>query len=260
VGSLEYEYHQILLVDSDPISISVSDDWSQLSKGELELAFKVKMGTLLILATVATVPTLVQVSHRLRALIHEKSLQADATILNAGLPPRPDSSNRTDQAVSAIASKLGGDSITSSIKILNRLDILADGISIALFPDHFNEGELYRVDAGNGIKAELVRGFGADELVHRNLHLFLGSFSIRKVIHRKISIEEEKSFKIAQWHHLMRPSTERNIFRVPTTAITMESDQDGDKIINSFSMSSDGEFDIALNVSAFFVKISSDSY
>lgn len=247
----------MLLIDSDPISISVGDNWSQLAKSELELAFKVTMGTLSVLATVSTIPTLVKVIHRLDSLIKEKSLQADTTILNAGLPPRPVSSSRTDQALSAMAVKLGGASEACSVKIRNRLDILADRISIAVFQEHFNEGEVYRVDAGDGIRAEFSRGFGVGEQVHRNLHLFLGSFAIKKVNHRKISIVEEKAFTITEWYLLFKASTERNIFKVPTTAITMESDQDDDKIINSFSMTSDGEFDIALNASPYLPRLTS---
>lgn len=212
------------------------------------------MGSLSLLATVATVPTLVRVSHRLHALIAEKSLQADTTILTAGLPPRATVGSGANRAVSVIASKLSGGGEgkdeTTTTRILNRLDIKADRLRIAIFPDHFNEGEVFRMDAGDGINARLVRGVQEKESIHRDLHLFLGSFSIRKVDHRKISTEEEKSFRIAEWYGLFKESTERNIFTVPTTTITMESDQkDGsNRLVHSFAFTTDGNFDLALNV------------
>lgn len=106
---VEYGFQKILLFDADPIAISVDDDWSKLTTEavELELAFKVKMGSFNLVATVSTIPTLVGVSRRVQAMMDEKAAQAEAMILESGLPPRPTTENKTRDAVSAIASKLG---------------------------------------------------------------------------------------------------------------------------------------------------------
>lgn len=234
------------------------DDWSRATTdpAELELAFDVKMGSLSVIATVGTLPALLNVARKVQALVDEKVSVANATIARAGLPPRPNSTRQGETAVSLIASKLGTESSPGeecSIRILNRLAIAVDRIRIAVFPGRFDDGEVYRLDAGSSIRAQLVRGVTTDRNIHRDLHLFLGFFSIRKVNHRKLSKELETSYSLTQWFELFRTSTERNIFKVPTTQVSMESDQlEGTRRLeHKFTMIFEGQVDMALNVRAF---------
>ncbi|KAI5479573.1 hypothetical protein MNV49_003310, partial [Pseudohyphozyma bogoriensis] len=251
-AALEYEFHKILLVNADPIAVSVGDDWSRATTAdaELELGFKVKMGSFNVIATVATVPTLVNVTRKVQMLVEEKSALADSTIANAGLPPRPSTTAKSGDAVSAFASKLAlSPDSAGDIRILNRLDIEVDRIRIAIFPEHFNDGEVFRIDAGGTIRAQLVRGVDAQKIIHRHLTLFLGFFSIRKVNHRKLNPTQEREYTVIEWYELFRTSTERNIFKVPTTEVSMKSEQEvgGLRLEHKFSMTFGGQVDIALN-------------
>lgn len=171
------------MIDSDPVAISVGDDWTnanEATSAELLLAFQVSTGSFNIIATTATVPMLATVSKRITALIEEKGRQADSTILAAGLPPRPSTQRKGENVVAQVASKLESGYEDShrvcKIRILNRLDIDLERIRIAVFPEHFNDGEVFRLDAGSGIRAQLVRGVDNEDIINRDLHLFLGFF------------------------------------------------------------------------------------
>lgn len=182
VGAFGYEFYRILVINSDPIAVSVSDDWTNAKdavSAELLLAFHVRTGSFNIIATTATVPMLATVNKRIAALIDEKSAQADATISAAGLPPRPSTQRKGENVVAQVASALGtgsSDSNCCSIRVINRLHIELERIRIAVFPEHFNDGEVFRLDAGSGIRARLVRGVDSQNVINRDLHLFLGFF------------------------------------------------------------------------------------
>ncbi|KAK4696464.1 hypothetical protein P7C70_g8373, partial [Phenoliferia sp. Uapishka_3] len=252
---LEYGFQKILLFDADPIAISVDDDWSKVTRDsvELELAFEVKMGAFNVIATVATIPTIVNVSRRIQILMDEKAAQAEAMITESGLPPRPTTTNKAKNAVSAVASKLGSSpesgGLGCQIRIRNALHIECDRIRIAIFPDHFNDGEVFRLDAGSTIRASLVRGVDISDTIDRNLQLYLGFFSIRKVSHRKVSSAQEKDWAVPDWYELFRTSTERNIFKVPTTEVSMRSTQavESNLLEHTFTMTFGGQVDVALN-------------
>lgn len=159
----------------------MGDDWSRATTdaAELELDFQVKMGSFNIIATTSTIPTLVSVSKRVSTLIEEKGAQADATIAAAGLPPRPSTIRKGENVVAAVASTLAQESLTAGecpVRVINHLDIELVRIRVAIFPERFNEGEVYRLDAGSSIRAQLVRGVGADSIINRDLQLYLGFF------------------------------------------------------------------------------------
>lgn len=239
----------------DPIAINVVDDWSRVTTtaAELELAFEVKMRTLNIIATVSTVPNIVSLARRIQDLLDEKSSQADATIKESGLPPRPSVVLKNINAVSAVASKLADNQDRLEeypIRILSELDIEAEAIRIAIFHDHFNDGELFRLDAGE-IRAKFSRNLNEEKTTHRDLILHLGFFSIRKVQYRKLTSVLEGSYTVKEWYELLRNSSEKNIFKVPTTEVRMESDQklESLKIEHDFLMEFIGEVSLALNVS-----------
>lgn len=149
------------------------------------------MGSFNIIATTSTIPTLASVIKRVQTLIDEKGAQADATIAAAGLPPRPSTARKSENVVAAVASKLTSeDPIVEgcgAVRIINRLDIELVRIRIAIFPERFNEGEVFRIDAGSGIRAQLVRGVNAESVIHRNLQLYLGFFVSRSSGTRRLS-------------------------------------------------------------------------
>ncbi|KAK4051737.1 Macrophage colony-stimulating factor 1 receptor [Microbotryomycetes sp. JL221] len=255
VASLEYEFHKLLVVDADPIAVLVSDDWSSATGtgAQLLLAFDIKMGSFNLISTTSTIPTLIGLSKRVQALIEEKQTLADQNMASVGLPPRPATAKKNQDVVAAVASKLAHDDFKSStcggIRILNRLNIELARIRLAVFPEHFNDSEVFRLDAGAGIKARLERGVDQDHVINRDLHLFLGFFSIRRVNHRKVSPSQESSFTTGEWYELFRTSTERNIFKIGTTVVAMESTQvvGSKRLRHKFTMDFRGQVDLALN-------------
>ncbi|KAM0790005.1 hypothetical protein ACM66B_005335 [Microbotryomycetes sp. NB124-2] len=260
VAALEYEFHKLLVVDADPIAIVVSDDWSSATGEEpkLLLAFDVKMGSFNIITTTSTIPTMIGLSKRVQALMEEKATLADQTLASAGLPPRPAAVKKKENVVAAVASKLAHEDENNGlsavdaecrVRILNRLKIELARIRFAIFPDHFNDGEVFRLDAGGGIKARLERGVDRDQVIQRDLHLFLGFFSIRKVSHRKVSPTSESSYSTSDWYELFRTSSERNIFKIGTTEVSMASTQQAGskRLRHKFTMDFRGQVDLALN-------------
>lgn len=75
--------------------------------------------------------------------------------------------------------------------------------------------------------------------------------SIRKVTHRKLSPSQEAEWAAPEWFELFRTSSERNIFKIGTTEVSMESFQavGSRRLRHKFSMLFGGQVDIALNVS-----------
>ncbi|GAA5833329.1 hypothetical protein JCM11251_005205 [Rhodosporidiobolus azoricus] len=254
-AAIEYEFHRILVLAADPIEVSVSDDWSraQSEDPELTLAFSVKMGEFNLIGTTATVPTLLAVSNRVQVLVDEKTATANSVLAAAGVQARQTSSDKAENAISVVASKLGrSDTHHPSdcpVRIVNRLKIKLDRIRLAAFPDHWNDGEAFRVDAGGTILADLSRRVDADKRVHRDLHLHLGFFSIRKISHRKIAPSQEAEYDVGQWYGLFRNSSERNVVKVGATDVRMSSEQEYEsrRILHRFVADLGGHVDLALN-------------
>jgi hypothetical protein len=221
------------------------------------------MGSLSVVATVATVPTLVGVSRRVQALVNEKAVQAATTIANSGMPARPSMTTRHADAVSLVASALSPLESSPSnqpftdlpIQVLNRLDISLSSIRIAVFTSHFGCGEVYLLDTGStrSLLARSVATTTTPSTIHRDLQLHLGFFSLRKVLHRKLTATQERQYTVSEWYELFKAEGERNIFKVPMTEVGMESEQrvGGSKLEHKFSMEFGGQVDMALNVSIF---------
>ncbi|GAA6038491.1 hypothetical protein JCM8097_004593 [Rhodosporidiobolus ruineniae] len=256
-AAIEYEFHRILVLAADPIEVAVTDDWSQArsENSELTLGFRVKMGEFNVIGTTATVPTLVGVANRVQALIDEKAAAAENVLIAAGMQPRRAAAAKVESAISVVASSFGHSGTSAStnpecpVRIVNRLQIELDRIRLAVFPDHWNDGEVFRVDAGGSIKAELVRGIDAENRIQRQLRLFLGFFSIRKVNHRKLSPSQESEYDVHEWYALLRTSSERNIFKIGATEVKMDSEQavGSYRLKHKFSMLFGGHVDVALN-------------
>ncbi|BGP16903.1 Macrophage colony-stimulating factor 1 receptor [Rhodosporidiobolus nylandii] len=254
-ASIEYDFRRILVLTADPVEVAVTDDWSRARSeaAELTLGFQVKMGEFNVIGTTATVPTLLNVSNRVQVLIDEKAASADAALAAAGMQPRPTSIGKAENAISAVAAKFGRDSPTDMpecpVRIVNRLQIELQRIRVAIFPDHWNDGEVFRLDAGGGIRAQLVRGVDAQNVIQRELLLFLGFFSLRKINHRKILPSQEAEYDVHQWYALFRTSSERNIFKIGATEVKMDSEQAVGtyRLKHKFSMLFGGHVDVAFN-------------
>ncbi|GAA5906531.1 hypothetical protein JCM8208_000472 [Rhodotorula glutinis] len=255
-ATVEYEFHRILVLDGDPVVFEVLDDWSHARDHDPALSLRIKVdgGTFSLLGTTATVATILGVGQRIGALVDEKRAAADAVIAGAGLPPRPTSASKAENAISRVASRLGqdgggGDSPACPVRIVNHLEFNVEAIRLAMFQDRWNDGDVYRADAGSGIRAKLVRDVDSEQQVHRNLSLYLGFFSIRRVAHRKVTPTEEGQFGVDEWYALLRKSKETNIMKHAATDVKMESwEVPGSFLIrHRFDLAFGGQLDVALN-------------
>ena len=253
-ATVEYEFHRILVLDGDPVVFEVLDDWSHARDDDPALSLRIKVdgGTFSLLGTTATVATILGVGQRIGALVDEKRAAADAVIAGAGLPPRPTSASKAENAISRVASRLGqdGGGPACPVRIVNHLEFNVEAIRLAMFQDRWNDGDVYRADAGSGFRAKLVRDVDSQQQVHRNLSLFLGFFSIRRVAHRKVTPTEEGQFGVDEWYALLRKSKETNIMKHAATDVKMESwEVPGSFLIrHRFDLAFGGQLDVALNV------------
>lgn len=233
----------------------VIDDWSRARDVDptLSLRIKVNGGKFKLLGTTATIATMLGVGQRIGALVDEKRAAADAVIASAGLPPRPTAAAKAENAISRVASRLGrdtGEQPECPVAIVNHLEFNVEAIGLAMFQDRWNDGDVYRADAGSGIRATLVRDVDSDHQVHRDLGLFLGFFSIRRVAHRKLAPTEEGQFGVEEWYDLLRKSKETSIMKHAATDVKMESwEAPGSyHIRHNFKLNFGGHTDVALNV------------
>ncbi|SCV73833.1 BQ2448_6263 [Microbotryum intermedium] len=253
-AAIEFESKKMLALQSDPIAVDVIDDWSQTTtaNAELSLAFHVKMGSFNVILTTSTFPTLIRVLHRIESLIAEKSAETDKSLADAGLPPRPATIRRSANIVPAVASKLALDDEAAkcSIRISNELKLELVRIRLAVFPDNFNEGQVFRVDAGGGVRANLTRSVEADQTTHRHLKLFLGGFSVRRVSHTRLTNKQVSEYDVPAWFELFRTSRPSVIFEIGLTEVLMKSTQafGSNRLLHTFELTSGGQYDVTLNV------------
>ncbi|KAM0754575.1 hypothetical protein T439DRAFT_352583 [Meredithblackwellia eburnea MCA 4105] len=240
-----------LLFDADPIEVRVDDDWSSVPN-QLALDYKVKMGSFNLIATSATLPRIIRDINRVTASYETRVAEANSMLIKENFPPLKTTESKAREAVSAVASKFssapaGADS-GCDVLIKSNLSIEAERFRIAIFPNHFNEGSVLRLDAGS-IQAQLARSVDAQDQIHRDLKLHLGFFSLRYVTFSIVSPADERQNTGPQWYDLFRKSSEANIFKLPTTEITMKSEQSigSNRIRHRFAMTYIGSVDVAFN-------------
>ncbi|SGY18835.1 BQ5605_C014g07488 [Microbotryum silenes-dioicae] len=255
-ATVDFESKKMLALQSDPIAVDVIDDWSQTTtaSAELGLAFHVKMGSFNVILTTGTFPTLIRVLHRIELLIAEKSAEADKSLADSGLPPRPSTIQRGANIVSAVASKLALDDEATkcSIRISNELNLELLRIRLAVFPDSFNEGQVFRFDAGGGVRANLTRSVEADQTTHRHLKLFLGGFvgpPVLLVSHTRLTNTQVGEYDVPAWFELFRTSRPSVIFEIGLTEVLMKSTQafGSNRLLHTFELTSGGQYDVTLN-------------
>jgi hypothetical protein len=254
MASLEFDYRKLLLVQSDPILISIEDHWSGIADTsakvpELVLAFSVTLGSLSVIVTTQTVPTLVKLSVDVEKLVEERRWKARNAL--SSHPLLMQKAEKSRDAVTDVATKLAGKKHSSSgpkIRLKNRLHLEAERLRLVVFPHHFTDGDVFRADAGK-VESRLVREENASGTVHRDLSLHLGWLSVRKLRPRRVTVPEERQFELRKWFELLHEAGEKNIFRVPSTAVSMTSDQEkgSARLVHRFSMTFGGQVEMSLN-------------
>ena len=260
-GALEFDYRKVMLIESDPIRVAVTDEWtaSHTDASRLRLHFSLVFGSVNVIMTTQTVPILVRLLDDLERLIEDRRVKArNALFGSSGLMPdlkmirKGTSISETRKA--AIAPKLpGAHGPTASIipagtVVLGDIQLEAERLRLAIFLHHFTDQEAFRGDAGS-IQARLERAVDGSGSVGRDLHLRLGFFSVRRLRPKPVSPNQEREFTIAEWLDLLRAAPERNIFKAPSAEVRMKSTQaaGSHELHHRFSLKYVGTLDVSLN-------------
>jgi hypothetical protein len=256
-ASLEFDYRKTLLMRSEPIKLGVTDDWTKIhSEHELGLDFFLRFGTFNIVATTQTVPTLVRLAKDMERLINERREKTMAVlsehraaikpvkqVIARKLPPPDLSGNLKTGSVLPSA-------IPEGTRVVGKIEVEADRLSIAVFLHHFTDQEAFRADAGE-VSAVLSRVLDEGKVVKkRELDLHLGFFSVKKLRPKqRVFPAQEQEKTPAEWFDLLRTAGERNIVKFPTSQAEMSSTEaeGSNRIYHRFSLVFTGQVDISLN-------------
>jgi hypothetical protein len=255
MASLEFDYRKLLFADSDPILITIEDDWSGVSDAsallpQLVLAFSVKLGSLSVIMTTQTVPTLVKLTVDVEKLVDERRWKARNAL--SASPLLTSTTDRHRDTVSEVATKLAGKRNPSGpkVRINGRLHLEADRLRLVVFPRHFTDVDVFQAHARN-VEARLVREENANGSLHRDLKLDLGSLSVVKLIKNPpaVTASDERQFTLSRWYERFNRPGGDKIFRMPSTRISMKSDQQkgSARLVHRCSMKYEGQVDITLN-------------
>lgn len=259
----DYDQRRFLLIQTEPIRIGASDDWSAMrSDRQLRLDFSLRFGQFSVYATAQTVPTILSMVMAMETLLRLKRESARASLAESmgrlmplkTVPPPPPpgrdspSEKSAESSQPCMASQGIPTSIPSGTRVIGRIDLEAARLRLAVFLHDFKDMEAFRGDAG-AVKAILERSVSDDGVISRDLQLHLGFFSIRKLRTKGISEGQEKAFTIAEWFNHLRIASERNIFKFPTSEAHMASEQrEGTlQLSHRFSLVFTGQLDISLN-------------
>lgn len=254
-GSLEFDYRKTLLLSTEPIKLGVCDDWTKLvTDNELGLDFSLRFGSVSLIATTQTVPTLVKLGKDLEKLIEDRRAKTRALLLahKATLPKAEAAVDKTDVKQVTEVVKVGAllpSAIPEGTKVVGKIELEADRLRVAIFLHHFTDQEAFRADAGE-VRAELSRFLNDKKAVVRDLDLNLGFFSVKKMRPKqRVTPVQEREHTIQDWLDLLRAASDRNIFKFPTSQARMASTQEmnTNRIYHRFSLVFTGQVDISLN-------------
>ena len=255
--SLEFDYRKVLLVQSDPIRVGATDDWSEVSsKNQLRLDFSLRFGTFNVMATTQAVPTLVRLSKDMEKLLEERAAKARIELFGVSnvsqtvkeLSTRKIDTKKEETGLQARVLTITPCAIPSGVHVISTIQLEVDRLRLAIYLHHFTDPEAFQGDAGS-VRAQLERGINDEDVVTRNLHLHLGFFGIRKLRPKKVTPVQEHENTLEDWFEHLRAVAERNIVKIPTSEARMSSTQekDSNSLYHRFSLIFTGQVDISLN-------------
>ncbi|GAA95056.1 uncharacterized protein L969DRAFT_25347 [Mixia osmundae IAM 14324] len=246
---LDFDWRRIALFHADPIMVRVQDDLSNVSnaavpsRSNVKLIFTVRLGVCNVIATVRTIPLLAQIGVDLQRLAHDRTLKAMQIMQRAmPSPSKPPTQQQLSHAVPS------GQHVDHASSTTLSLTFKSERLRIAIFPRTFADNDVYRADTGL-VSAALIRCYTSNGQLERDLTVHLGFLSMRRLRPKKILPSEERELHISAWIQAFREATDRNIFKIPTTDVSMRSLQEpGTRVVEHwFKLVYDGQVDIALN-------------
>lgn len=231
-ASLEAEYRKLLLFRSDPMHIVVKDDWSSVTADDAErklvLVFSVKLGTILLLGTSHTAPTLLRYAKDVRRLLDDARTKAQSMVPLREIHTLSKGNAMHNTAASfAPASAPDQDSTDTDpssfrLQVVSLLHFETESIQIIAFPNHFSDQDLFRLDTGR-LDARLSSDKDESGRHHRKLSLYSDVAQIRRVQSSRITTTREKELELHEWMELLDASRKTVVILLPQTTAQMES-------------------------------------
>ncbi|TPX65020.1 hypothetical protein SpCBS45565_g05450 [Spizellomyces sp. 'palustris'] len=272
IGSqLQYQYERILIVHVSPLHGGLTDQWTLGDDGpELCSSADIKVDTFKAIMSRRTIPTLVHLAKRLRALIEEKrgidSVSANASNRGDTVSSSPSTGSfllrPQDRVRSPSTVDTGLPSPTAMSKplhrasfakspwgpLVGRIRLVLGEAFVILTRYNFRDPDFAQIVS----KRFEVYYEGSASAVHRaaeSTSFELGGFSVKKGAAKPISQAEESMWSTAQWFAFMTAAATKNVFGVPSTKIKLATETflEEPKVEFSFRTDFGGPIDVALN-------------
>ncbi|CAJ0830181.1 10799_t:CDS:10 [Entrophospora sp. SA101] len=266
---LEYEYQKILILEIDPIQFQLTDNWDikSFETANVLIHADVKLQQIQAILAIKTVPIFLRMGNRLLALVEEKRLAAANVIsdLEQTKHLNPTNNNITqitsvatpEKSINKVATKnkqqqqltfkdlsIGG----LSIKPTGKISIFIEKAHITIYPNHFHDSGCVQTSFDK-LSVDMKRSIDNDERINRFLDMKINGIALLKSTCKKLKITDEKEFSFQKWFEHVEAASNKNIFTLPSTHLTMDTIQgiESNVVDHKFSVDFSGKVNVALN-------------
>jgi hypothetical protein len=260
---LEYEYQKILVLEVDPIQFKLTDYWTIISPEKASVLVHANVSVKRIQAIVAikTIPSFLNMTNKLLALIEEKRISASNVISDSKRSPYldPNSQSQTYSASPIKPNRLSPQATNNSpsykelligglfVHPVGKITIAMEKACLTIFPNHFHDTDCVQTRF-DGLLVDMKRSIEDDNRVNRELDMQLNSIALLKSNCKKLNHKND-SLTFQGWFDRVENSSSKNIFTLPSTHLIMDTSQGiGSNIVNhKFAVDFRGKVDVALN-------------
>ncbi|KAI8376427.1 uncharacterized protein BYT42DRAFT_386187 [Radiomyces spectabilis] len=253
-ATFEYEYQNILDLVQDPIELT---SIIQPKEGQYEMTTSIHMRAMIVRLSIKTVPVIITMYRRFMELLEKKKMEAGlldmptmpampavpaAPVRENVTTTQPTQSTYTSSAVSAEARK-----DSPALQLVHRhVHIQMDGLDIVIYPNQFHDVDNVEVHARQ-INANLSEAPTSDEGMHRVLTINLLNAALLKNVSSKDLMAQDRTLAVTAESKTKSWGGTR-IFTIPTTRLTMDSNQISQAVDHTFAANFDGRVNVSLNL------------
>nr|CAG8529135.1 11787_t:CDS:10 [Entrophospora candida] len=265
---LEYEYQKILILEIDPIQFQLTDNWDikSFETANVLIHADVKLQQVQAILAIKTVPIFLRMGNRLLALVEEKRMAAANVIsdLEQTKHLNPTNNNITqitsvatpEKSINKVTTKNKQQQLTFkdlsigglSIKPTGKISIFIEKAHITIYPNHFHDSGCVQTSFDK-LSVDMKRSIDNDERINRFLDMKINGIALLKSTCKKLKITDEKEFSFQKWFEHVEAASNKNIFTLPSTHLTMDTIQgiESNVVDHKFSVDFSGKVDVALN-------------
>ncbi|KAI0267154.1 hypothetical protein BC834DRAFT_969170 [Gloeopeniophorella convolvens] len=244
--TLESDYQKILHLWSEPLSVTVWDDWGQMAPHVavldrlLRLSFFVSGTELSAVGTVGTIPKLVSYGTRFKANLEAQREGAarESKAFRIAQSPKPDNplSAFANAMLQTARTRLREKEDSLSYVVQQRMQFSLESLRLVVFPRTMTDNEMASFSASE-LRAHLDLIVESSELpAKRKLHLSFAGMSASRVgplNHSAVSSDAQADMR--KWLDSLRKDMPvSTIFELPAMDMEMESEETGGVLEYSF--------------------------